>query len=490
MIEEKKYTLNNLKEIPQNANVCVFGDDELTSESSRFIKRHRADVNIDEKSGKRLMTLLANGEDPFTETGEISFCNFVILCTGEIDLLESAVKKAKIKDYKIFDYGIFEKKINWFHILFKFTPMLILVCLLWLIQVILLSPFLAIARFWPAPKNNINKMRGDAFDKTRINKKKIAIKKGKYNRLFGIVSRDIPDFDQLTYISRVVYGCANKLDEISSLYGSPLSEYGPARWSIFKDALKDIATVETRGTLRVLDLGAGCFKETYELTKLGFKVDAVQLDQQVVDTYMTYYDWEKLSTRPDLITSSIDKIQSEKKYNLITAFDVLEHVLTLEDHLNTIWHLLIEDGCFLVSVPNKKSLGETIWHKKHLELCKTNAVDKTGKSHVHFFTPEEWELLFEKHGFKIMVHEMGLGFVGYDLFFTLYNMISQVFFEFPVRRLTKFCNIKYIPNSFEKIFYPAWLLNLACRLDILLKPFFYDRWGTNLFVLKKQNHKG
>ncbi|SDT85504.1 class I SAM-dependent methyltransferase [Desulfobacula phenolica] len=481
--------LNDLKEIPQDANICIFGDDELTSEAVRFIKRHRPDVNVSEKSGQRLITSLTNGGNAFDIEKEAGFCDFVILCTGEIDILEECVAKVGFENYKIFDYGIFDKKINWFHILFKFAPMLLLVCLLWLIQVVLLSPFLFLANFLHSHKFEEHEEHEEAFDKTKVKIKDIAIQKGKYDRLFGIVSSEISDFEQLSYISRVVYGCPNKLAEFSYIYGISLGKYPPARWSIFKNSVKNIFSVTKELKPKALELGAGCFREAYELSKLGFEVDAVQLDCQAIDTYMNHYDWEALSGPPKLITSSIDKIAMTKKYDLITAFNVLEHILELDVHLEVIGELLKDDGCFFVSVPNKKSLCETIWYKQHLELRKNNSIDRTGKSHVHFLTPDEWKYLFEKHDFNIVSHEMGVGFIGYDLFWAIYSMLSQKFFEFSIRRLTCFFNIKYIPNSFERIFYPGWLLNLTCRLDILLKPFFYDRWGTNHFILKKQKRK-
>ena len=84
---------------------------------------------------------------------------------------------------------------------------------------------------------------------------------------------------------------------------------------------------------------------------------------------------------------------SEKKFNVITMWHVLEHVHQLHKTIEQINKLLIDDGALIVAVPNCNSFDA----KKYREHWAAWDLPR----HIYHFTKKDIEKLFLRFGFKL-----------------------------------------------------------------------------------------
>ena len=115
----------------------------------------------------------------------------------------------------------------------------------------------------------------------------------------------------------------------------------------------------------------------------------------------------------------------------------------------------------------------------------------TGIPHLQFNAPEEWREVFRKQGFKIVAHDMTIGFFVNDCWHGFYALMSREFLEPVIMELAPLFGKKYVPLSLEeRFFYPGWLMKRVNLVDEWLKPVLKHRWGWNLFVLSRDDETG
>ena len=100
---------------------------------------------------------------------------------------------------------------------------------------------------------------------------------------------------------------------------------------------------------------------------------------------------EKFGIEP-LIPEKLFEI-SEKKFNVITMWHVLEHVHQLHKTIEQINKLLTDDGSLIVAVPNCNSFDA----KKYREHWAAWDLPR----HIYHFTKKDIEKLFLRFGFKL-----------------------------------------------------------------------------------------
>jgi 2-polyprenyl-3-methyl-5-hydroxy-6-metoxy-1,4-benzoquinol methylase len=170
-------------------------------------------------------------------------------------------------------------------------------------------------------------------------------------------------------------------------------EIGYSDYSDHKDAL--VKTFEKRFTYikpflwkheNVLDIGcaSGYFLDVLE--SKGWKgLEGIELDPDLAN---------QLNLKYKVYTQPIEKITPEKKYDLITLFDVIEHIPLLDEALENIKKSLDKNGIFAISTPNynswqRKLLSKRWPHFKPLE-------------HIYYFSPETLEKILIRHKFQII----------------------------------------------------------------------------------------
>lgn len=142
-----------------------------------------------------------------------------------------------------------------------------------------------------------------------------------------------------------------------------------------------------RSSGRLLDIGCG---EGYFL----------HYAERVYETYgMDISDYcvnETLSrtNKSTVSTGDITKINyADKYFDIVTCFDIMEHVSNYEDALQECNRILKERGILVMRVPNTSSLGHK-WKKEEWFAYK----DET---HVNLLPKEKWLEVIKKQGFEI-----------------------------------------------------------------------------------------
>jgi SAM-dependent methyltransferase len=118
-----------------------------------------------------------------------------------------------------------------------------------------------------------------------------------------------------------------------------------------------LATGCGRGTPRILDVGAGTGHMTRALTRFG-EVEALEGAPEALEWLRTR---EGITVHEGVLPGS--GLQ-EERYDLVTAFDVLEHIADDEGALAEIHRLTVPSGLLLVTVPAHPSLWSE-WDVAH-----------------------------------------------------------------------------------------------------------------------------
>lgn len=255
------------------------------------------------------------------------------------------------------------------------------------------------------------------------------------------------------------------------------------RWSIFEEALKK---VDCRGhAIKALDFGAGSLRDSLAMAQRGYAVTSFDMDKASLQRYWQSYNWEGAAS-PEICTGSLDQLRG-RKFDVITAFDVIEHLEEPRQCLLMLRSLLKDDGVMLITVPNGRSLLETyssLRKKYALSLIEMGKV-AFGAAHLQFNSPAGWKEKFTSWGFHIQSHDMAIGFLVNDLF---YGMIAN-----PIRlvvapvlgKIADRFSLSFDPASFENIFLASGLMERVNRVDQWLKPLGRNQFGWCLFVLQK-----
>jgi len=106
--------------------------------------------------------------------------------------------------------------------------------------------------------------------------------------------------------------------------------------------------------------------------------------------------------------------------------------------------------------------------------------------HLQFRTPGEWKEFFEGNGFKIVEHDMTVGFFVNDCWNGLLGLPLRVFVCPVLAALAHVFRWNFNPGAFEEAFSPAWLMERVNVWDQALKSQLANRFGWNLIVAQKK----
>jgi SAM-dependent methyltransferase len=239
------------------------------------------------------------------------------------------------------------------------------------------------------------------------------------------------------------------------------------RWSIFDRNLKRIP----QGA-RVLDFGAGSLRETYELTAMGFEVTAMDRDEETLRSYYADYEWRR---QPEvLIGDDLSALQG-RKFALVTAFDVFEHLNNPAALLAQMRTIMTDGAMIFCTVPNRRTIWEIALRANWKLGVAMGKRFTPGEPHIQFKSPKEWWLFFEGCGFTVVAHEMAIGF--------FVNTWSAVV-EAPTRLLGRMLRMMGL-RATPRILNALTGRRVMAVLDAIDRrtPFLRGLYGWNLFVL-------
>jgi predicted TPR repeat methyltransferase len=140
------------------------------------------------------------------------------------------------------------------------------------------------------------------------------------------------------------------------------------------------------GKLMDLGCGLGYFLHGVHLDKT-FEPTGVDISEDAIAYVKNKFGYEVL---PE---SKLDEL-TPHSYDIITQWHVLEHVHLLNDRMKQLRKLLAPKGTMFIAVPNSDSWDA----KKYGEYWDGYDVPR----HLYHFNRKSFELLMQKHGFRIV----------------------------------------------------------------------------------------
>ena len=137
---------------------------------------------------------------------------------------------------------------------------------------------------------------------------------------------------------------------------------------------------------KLLDIGCGAGFFIAYLKRYGWDVTGVDISE-----WASKFAKEKLGL--NVFTGSVEEIEFNDKFYVITMYHILEHLPDPLRTLKRILELLADDGVLVVKGPNLGSF-DRIWHGK-----KWRRYDVP--FHLYYFTPKTYGLILEKAGFSV-----------------------------------------------------------------------------------------
>lgn len=331
------------------------------------------------------------------------------------------------------------------------------VCLMWLVLLLLFLPFLLLAEILRLIKRDRRTL--EPRDKGR-------------NRAVAPASHAV----QLIFDRR---------NDVSKLYGCNTRNVR-YRWSLFKSRLDLLEREFELPT--ALDFGAGSLRDSYELALRGFKVISFDLNENVLNLYFESYDWSKTRSTPLLTTGSLSDLTKQHAPNsvqLVTAFDVIEHLQDPASYIQALSRILCARGFLFVIVPNRRSLFERYFKRSLARQRKRGFIWQPGVPHLQFRSPDEWDHFFEANGFHIVDHDMTIGPFVNDWWNGLLSIPLRRFVYPVVDVIAYHCKFNHNISRIEGLLCPPWLMERVNVFDQALKKWIGCCFGWNLIVAQK-----
>jgi SAM-dependent methyltransferase len=326
------------------------------------------------------------------------------------------------------------------------------VCVVWLVLFLVFLPFLLVAALFQPSTNQLEEISQ------------------------GVHSDPEPESSQPLIFDR--------RKDISKLFGCNTRNVH-YRWNVFASRLDQIR--KDFDTPSALDFGAGSLRDSYELARLGFCVTSVDLDPAVMQRYYQSYDWSKVRCPPRIFTEPVENLKAGSAFHLAIAFDVIEHLEDPSAYCRSIHSLLDEGGLLFSIVPNRRSIFER-YFRRSIKKQKAKGIPYIpGVPHLQFKLPAEWEQLFEESGFKILEHDMAIGFFVNDCWTGLLGLPLRVYVTPVLGHVAHKLGINFNQVAFEERFSPPWLMKRVDVLDQLCKKQLAPRFGWNLIVATKKH---
>ncbi len=172
---------------------------------------------------------------------------------------------------------------------------------------------------------------------------------------------------------------------------------------------------------KMLDLGCGEGFSTIEGSKLGLKTTGVDISVEAISIADRKYGSMFFSSPLE----KIDCLNLPKDFDLITLFDVLDHVYDPSKVIELTSSHIKKNGFLFVDVCNFNSLYRYIMGKSYVHIIPYE--------HLSYFSKKTLKRLLEKNGFKIIFlknHPRKINFNFLTMTLKTFNPILGKFFSF------------------------------------------------------------
>ncbi len=223
---------------------------------------------------------------------------------------------------------------------------------------------------------------------------------------------------------------------------------------------------------KLLDLGCGTGEFLVVMQNLGYEVEGVDFNKKAVNIARYHLGIDNVY-QEDVINFLKDK---QEEYDVITAFEIIEHIDQPKKLLELTFQALKPGGYFAVSIPNRERYFEKItpeiepWDFPYQHLTRWNL--------------EALKRFIESHSFDIILtkKEIPVGWVMARLRFTLESLFKKRKSFGPVEKVRDcfgFKKYKFVKSLIKSAVYP-----LAFFLF-----YFFNFQGGELYILaKKKQH--
>lgn len=124
--------------------------------------------------------------------------------------------------------------------------------------------------------------------------------------------------------------------------------YAQSKYDIILENVTDLSNKD------VLFVGVGSGELACQFASKGARIDAFDIDEQAITLTRNYA--REAGLEMNLWTSSIEEVSANKKYDLIVATDVIEHIQNDKAAVQKMNSLLKGDGTIVITVPALQSL--------------------------------------------------------------------------------------------------------------------------------------
>jgi 2-polyprenyl-3-methyl-5-hydroxy-6-metoxy-1,4-benzoquinol methylase len=149
--------------------------------------------------------------------------------------------------------------------------------------------------------------------------------------------------------------------------------------------------------LKLLDVGFGNGNFLLTLEKKGIKVSGLESDMNAVNLI-------KQKGVPAYFGELGGELEVKEKYDLITLWDVLEHINYIEKALLQLSNLMNKKGRIFVITPNADSIFDILAGiERYFTFFRSQRIMSIclNKYHLHRFSAKGLKILFERYGFTV-----------------------------------------------------------------------------------------
>ena len=175
------------------------------------------------------------------------------------------------------------------------------------------------------------------------------------------------------------------------------------RIKTFEKCMDTVEMVTSRTSGRILDLGAAAGAFVKVAKDRGWESHGVE-----PCGFLTRWAMEKLSLE-NMHTGTLENSDVSGSFDIITMWDVLEHVPDPSNTISMAKKLLNDDGYIVTNLPDISALLPRLMGSRWPFYA---------SCHLYYYTPKTIDYLMEKHGFKRVFksphwQELSLGYLAY-----------------------------------------------------------------------------
>jgi len=239
---------------------------------------------------------------------------------------------------------------------------------------------------------------------------------------------------------------------------------------------------------RVLDVGCGSLLETHFMAKQGMRVTGIDLDADKLKEFQHRHDWTGLHA-PDLRAVSLQSVgNAGETFDVVTAFDVIEHLENLEVSLAEIRAVLRPGGLLFITTPNALTLSEAYgWL-----LLRTGRLfgrrPAPGAPHLQIHTPSGWRRRLEAAGFTVRAWDMAIGPVANSMMVLATAPVQVALAGLQVLGVIGRETRHSMSYRWSGLLSDTWVPRFLKGIDDLIAPIATPLFAWNLIVLEVPAH--